>query len=124
MTALEPRRVKVQGDLFHGRIPDGAVYVGRPAPNFPGSPFQNRHPVGNCRRCSRGHADQASAVSAFAHDLDSDPGLAVAARRDLAGRDLACWCKEPPCHGDVLVLVAAGVTPLDALQQLGLEETK
>jgi hypothetical protein len=22
------RRVKVSGDLFHGRVPDGAVYVG------------------------------------------------------------------------------------------------
>jgi hypothetical protein len=26
------RRVKVTGDLFHGQVPDGAVYVGRQAP--------------------------------------------------------------------------------------------
>jgi hypothetical protein len=24
-----PRRVRVAGDLFHGRVPPGAVYVGR-----------------------------------------------------------------------------------------------
>ncbi len=28
-------------------------------------------------------------------------------RRDLAGRDLMCWCPEGfPCHGDVLLEVA------------------
>lgn len=27
-----PRRVKVEGDLFHGRVPVGAAYLGRPFP--------------------------------------------------------------------------------------------
>lgn len=39
MTA--PRRVQVTGDLFHGRIPPGAVYVGRQARGLPRSPFAN-----------------------------------------------------------------------------------
>jgi len=30
--------------------------------------------------------------------------IVVAARRELAGKDLACWCREgEPCHGDVLL---------------------
>lgn len=30
-------------------------------------------------------------------------------RRELAGRDLACWCKlDQPCHADVLLAVANG----------------
>ena len=29
------------------------------------------------------------------------------ARRELAGRDLACWCPlDQPCHADVLLRVA------------------
>jgi hypothetical protein len=28
-------------------------------------------------------------------------------QRDLAGRDLACWCPlDQPCHGDVLLELA------------------
>jgi hypothetical protein len=30
-------------------------------------------------------------------------------RRELAGKDLACWCKlTDPCHADVLLAIAAG----------------
>ena len=30
-------------------------------------------------------------------------------RRELAGRDVACWCPlDEPCHGDVLLELAAG----------------
>jgi hypothetical protein len=28
------QRIKVTGDLFHGKVPDGAVYVGRAAPRL------------------------------------------------------------------------------------------
>ncbi|MBZ8133255.1 DUF4326 domain-containing protein [Afifella sp. IM 167] len=35
--------------------------------------------------------------------------LRAAARAELAGRDLACWCPEgQPCHGDVLLEIANG----------------
>lgn len=27
-------------------------------------------------------------------------------RRELRGKNLACWCKEPPCHADVLLEIA------------------
>jgi hypothetical protein len=32
---------------------------------------------------------------------------ALAARRELAGKDLACWCPlDQPCHADVLLELA------------------
>lgn len=115
MTAT-PRRVRVLGDLYHGRVPAGAVYVGRAAPGLKASPYANPHRVGACRRCGHDH-DQASAVTAHAVDLDRQPELVAAARRDLAAVDVACWCREDviACHGDVLLLVAAGVDPLVAV---------
>ncbi|MEV0005906.1 DUF4326 domain-containing protein [Micromonospora sp. NPDC050980] len=114
-----PRRVRVLGDLYHGRIPAGAVYVGRAAPGLPASRYANPHRVGSCRRCGREH-DQADAVAAYADDLDRQPDLVAAARRDLADVDVACWCRENVllCHGEVLLRVAAGAAPRTALEAL------
>jgi hypothetical protein len=40
--------------------------------------------------------------------LADRPELAAAARAELAGRDLACWCPpDRPCHADVLLELAA-----------------
>lgn len=101
---IGPRRVRVHGDLYHGRIPDGAVYVGRGAPGLPASPYANWHKIGHCRICDVKH-DRAGAVDAYRLDLDGSPDLVAAARRDLAGLDAACWCRldEGPCHADVLL---------------------
>lgn len=113
-----PKRVRVAGDLFHGRVPDGAVYVGRAARGLTASAYANRHRVGDCRDC-RGRHDQGDAVAAYAQDLNRRPELVDAARRELVGRDLACWCRldAGPCHADVLLLVVAGIDPLTALEQ-------
>ncbi|MFE0532031.1 DUF4326 domain-containing protein [Micromonospora parva] len=108
-------RVRVAGDLYHGRVPDGAVYVGRGAPGLPGSRYANRHRAGHCRVCGVEH-DRAAAVAAYARDLEQRPELVDAARRELAGADLACWCRVDggPCHGDVLALVVVGHAPQTA----------
>ena len=34
-------------------------------------------------------------------------GFRAMVRRELAGKDLLCWCKPLPCHGDVLAEIAA-----------------
>lgn len=109
---LGPQRVRVAGDLFHGRVPDGAVYVGRAARGLTASPYANRHRAGDCRTCRA----QGDAVAAYARDLSRRPELVDAARPELAGRDLACWCRLDvgPCHADVLLLVATGLDPLTA----------
>jgi hypothetical protein len=63
-----------------------------------------------CRPCGVVH-DQAGAVAAYAADLAEQPELVAAARLELAGVDLACWCPIWPCHGDVLQAVLAGADP-------------
>lgn len=99
---MTPQRIRPSGDLYHRVIPENAVYVGRP------SRWGNPHRVGGCTRCLTGH-DARDAVALFAEDLQAGR-LKVTAddvRRELAGRDLACWCKpDQRCHADVLLAVA------------------
>jgi hypothetical protein len=97
------RRVRVVGDLFHGRVPAGAIYVGRPAPGLPGSRYANPHKLGHCRACEHQHT-AIGVIAAYGHHLDQHPDLVATARAELAGRDLACWCRPTvPCHVDVLI---------------------
>jgi hypothetical protein len=103
-TAGSPERVRVAGDLFHGRVPAAAVYVGRAAPGLPRSPYANPYPA-------KVHG-RAGAVQLYRAHLAAHPDLVWAARRELAGRDLACWCPlDQPCHADVLLEIAA-LTPV------------
>lgn len=81
-----PRRVRVQGDLFHGRVPATAVYVGRGAPGLPASPYANLHKVGACR-CGQTH-DQDGVVVAFREYLADHPDLLEAAQQELAITEL------------------------------------
>jgi hypothetical protein len=49
------------------------------------------------------------AVALYRAYLDAHPEVVAAARQELAGKDLACWCPVPaewPCHADVLLEVA------------------
>lgn len=86
------RRVKVEGDLFHGRVPDGAVYVGRQAPGLPRSPFANPYSV-RVEGLERSR-DAFRAIVLPALDVEL-----------LRGRDLACWCPLDAewCHADDLL---------------------
>jgi hypothetical protein len=66
---------------------------------------------GNPFRIEAGRtADQA--VAAFREWLGTDPaGIALRkkARKELRGKNLACWCKlDAPCHADVLLRVSNG----------------
>lgn len=112
-----PRRVRVEGDLFHGRVPAGAVYVGRAAPGLKQSPYRNRHRVGKpCRECRGDVHTLLEVLALYERDLHEDIVLLEWARSDLAGRDLACWCRLPArgepdlCHAAVL-LGAANPAP-------------
>lgn len=126
-----PTRLQVRGDYFHGVLPAGAVYIGRPAPGLPGSkwanPFKPGQPTpvtvhlgGRPWTVSPSLAggwppDAAAAVEWFG-SLVEHTGLHDAIRAELAGRSLACWCKPTAvCHGDVLLKIAntaaGGETP-------------
>lgn len=74
------------------RVPPGAVYVGRPGRW--GNPYTT--------------GDRAAAVDQYRQWLTTQPDLVAAVRRELAGRDLACWCPlDKPCHADVLLTIAS-----------------
>jgi hypothetical protein len=94
-------------------MPAGAIYVGRPTRW--GNPFV-------VHACKRGCGpscpplavpDPATAVREFRRAVDgvSTAGATVpdldTIRRELGGRDLACWCPlDAPCHADVLLALA------------------
>jgi uncharacterized protein DUF4326 len=80
------------------RKPEDAVVVARPSrwgnPHRPAAPTVEEH---------------RAIVEAYRHDLlNGDLAFTTDdVRRELAGRDLACWCRpELPCHADVLLEVA------------------
>lgn len=100
------------------RAPEDCVYVGRGSRW--GNPWHVEQGVDGLWKVTfRGWADlritedraSAQQVAADAYREALAAGrLAVTplmVRRDLAGRDLMCWCPEgSPCHGDVLLEVA------------------
>lgn len=112
---------RIQREAVKGwRSPDRAVYVGRGTAW--GSPYTVREHGGHHLVVSpdRGviyaHASESEArrVAAdwYRAWFSSQPGLLAAVRRQLAGRDLTCWCPLPEpggtdhCHAAVLLALA------------------
>lgn len=56
------------------------------------------------------HANRLRAVTLFRFSLAEGklPYTVEDIKRELRGKNLACWCKEGPCHADVLLEVANG----------------
>lgn len=108
----QPQRVQLRRTKGW-RKPEGAVVVARP------SRWGNPYRVGSITpewrdRLGWPYAHtRASAVAAFRARYENDPEYRAAVVRDLAGKDLACWCplEDPdgnrvPCHADVLLEMA------------------
>lgn len=76
------------------------VYVGRPTKW--GNPYS--HQDGTLARYRV--KDRAAAIRAFEEGLLMRPALLMAARRELKGKRLVCWCHPLPCHAHVLALAA------------------
>lgn len=74
-------------------MPSDAAYVGRP------SRFGNPFVIGR-------HGDRAAVVARFEAWLLADPVLLAAAKAELRGKDLVCWCAPEACHADVLLRIA------------------
>ncbi len=100
------------------RMPPGVVYVGRPSrwgnPFFhDGSGFKqalpavarygpNRREAIELRRIEQLVLMFENKLRAGKLDVDVDD-----VRRELRGRDLACWCRlDKPCHADALLRIA------------------
>lgn len=91
---MSPGRVQ-QRRIKGWRKPPGAVSVVR------GTRWGNPYRVGV-------HAvDNAEAVALFQAYLAEHPELVDAARRELRGKTLMCWCgPEVPCHADAWLEIA------------------
>lgn len=84
------------------RMPEGAVYVGRP------TKWANPFKVGELRLACRGRGAVRVMTRQHAVELYREcahytvrKGPAI---KELRGKDLACWCPlDEPCHADVLL---------------------
>ncbi|MGW5175859.1 DUF4326 domain-containing protein [Streptomyces sp. NPDC004082] len=116
----QPRRIQ-RRRLKGWRAPADAVYVGR------GSHWGNPYAITRCGPThavidtrtngvifgtTSDHEAHRVAVDWYRTWLASQPDLATAAREQLAGRDLMCWCPLPEpgqpdhCHAAVLLKLA------------------
>lgn len=121
----EPKRI--QRKRTKGwRMPEGAVYVGRPtiwgnpfavAPVHRSGPFdvllhgefRGQHTSMETARRSAVNRYRAHLLTIEGRISGIDVPTPYAIRAALAGRDLACWCPpDQPCHADVLLELANG----------------
>lgn len=113
---MSPRRIQRRRSRGW-RMPEGAVYVGRPSAW--GNPYRVirasesvwvvEHQGCVVKRFATGREARAYAVLRLAADLKTGgaPWTAEAVRERLEGRDLACWCSlDEPCHADLLLALA------------------
>ncbi len=109
--STEPKRI--QRKRTKGwRMPEGAVYVGRPTEW--GNPWTVGAPImleWHDRRWGDGSLScremvTTAELSVALYRIAFTPD-ATEIRNELAGRDLACWCPlDQPCHADVLLELA------------------
>ena len=104
---MKPRRIQRKRTKGWRMLPN-TVYVGRPTRW--GNPWRHEDlymsayvdPIGD---------EEAMLVTLYRADMDRGH-LRVSKgdiRRELQGKDLACWCPlDQPCHADVLLEVANG----------------
>lgn len=88
--------VERQPRVYHKHDPSrpcDAIYVGRPTKW--GNPFR--------LTCE---AERALVIMRYAIWLQTQPALIAAARVELRGKDLVCWCAPKRCHADVLIHIA------------------
>ncbi len=84
-------------------LSDNAVYVGRPSKW--GNPFTHidsdrlRYDV--IKVASRDRA-----IACYEEWITKRPALIAAAKKELRGKDLICWCAPMPCHADILLRIA------------------
>lgn len=74
-------------------LPAGAIYIGRP------SKWGNPFAIGK-------DGTREEVIAKYRAWIMQKPEMIEAARRELAGKSLICFCAPMACHGDVLVEVA------------------
>jgi hypothetical protein len=79
--------------VLNKRVSADGVYIGRP------SKFGNPFVIGQ-------HGSREQVIARFETWLLGQPALVAAAKRELRGKSLVCWCAPQACHGDVLMRIA------------------
>lgn len=95
MTPKRIQRKRTRG----WKMPKGAVYVGRP------TVYGNTFKVGDKDLIENRPMTAEDAVKYYEWSLAYAPQEMIDEwKRELAGKDLACWCPlDQPCHADVLL---------------------
>jgi hypothetical protein len=117
-----PQRVQRTRKAGLPGIPEGAVYVGRGPGDYGryGNPFVIGEDADDAAHATALYREWLENNSYDVHPPNSSPEhrRAMDDRRDwilehvgeLAGQDLACWCKPAnPCHADVLLELIRGM---------------
>lgn len=84
------------------KMPPNAIYVGRPTKW--GNPFKRCEHFGDHTLVGLYRDYLAGNLARYAEE---GPRIAEAAKSELRGKDLACFCPlDSPCHADVLLEIA------------------
>ena len=87
--------------VLNKRVSSNGVYIGRPSKW--GNPFTH---IAKGTLAQYVVKDRDEAVAKFEEYIRARPDLMEAAKRELKGKDLVCWCAPLSCHGDVLSRIA------------------
>jgi hypothetical protein len=74
-------------------MPTNAVYIGRPSKW--GNPFE----IGK-------DGTRNEVILLYQEWITAQPTKIAEAKRELAGKDLICFCSPKSCHGDILLEIA------------------
>jgi hypothetical protein len=81
-------------------VPKDAIYVGRPTKW--GNPFV----IGKDSSYDPVKMDRNSVIVHYCYWIKDHPEIEEAAKSELRGKDLVCWCAPLPCHADILLELA------------------
>lgn len=79
--------------VFNQNAPHDAIYVGR------GTLFGNPFVIGK-------NGTREQVIELYRGWLETHPSIVNAARQQLRGKNLRCYCKPLACHADVLLEIA------------------
>jgi len=105
--AAAPKRVHFEPRVVHCKREGFDVYVGRKNADIPEEQDGGDGRWGN--QFLVGRYSRAQAIEKFCQWLLTDPAgqrTFAAARAQLRGKTLGCWCAPNACHGDVLLQIA------------------
>lgn len=103
--ASAPKPVRVQLSRRKGwRKPSNTIVVSRPSKW--GNPFRVGDPDVNGMPMSPERAVERYRLLLLGNGLILGAVPRSLIRRELRGKNLACWCPPGPCHADVLIAIA------------------